>query len=511
MLVPDTMVDLVAQSDKLLVNSEEEHRAVPGLHDTIQGYSSRPSTEQRDCTSPRLRLWSHFLTAIGFMRSAVAWSVAFPKASASQRTREHEEDPQPADRQHFGEDAQRDARVDNVRRQVNERKLQLGTASQLQDKEWVAAQRKDDLSLPYRVATALSKQNNVSTQFARPSDVEPPLWSDGDNGARCIARTNQRPSSPGKKHASNMASTISGRDVAPRAVGQPDFTEYDEDIWRHHKQLEAKMIPSAQYMKHQRELNWTMRAMLVEWIVQVHQRFDLRPETLFLGVNYVDRFLSRRVVSPDRLLLLGAASVLIAVKYEEGEPIPLSSIDRITSRRYGVEMIERAERMILTTLQFELGWPGPLPFLRRTLLTDGDDDRVRALAEYFLEVSLMDRRFVSDLPSRTAAVSHFIARRMLDDGTRAGPQTTGIFVPDHGHQTDCHAQSGEYPVSELKSRASLLLVSCKQPWTHHAAIFRKYSKPQFKRVATFVQRRTQDGFNLQFLQGHEEQEMKSRG
>lgn len=212
------------------------------------------------------------------------------------------------------------------------------------------------------------------------------------------------------------------RRIKHSAAVQIVFTEYEEDILRYHKQLEAKMLPHAQYMKFQGELNWTMRAMLVDWLVQVHWKLELLPETLFLGVNYVDRFLSCRAVSSNRLQLLGAAAIAIATKYEEGEPIPLANINLITGKRYGIKMIEEAERMILTTLQFELGWPGPMVFLRRSLMIERDDERVIALTQYFLEVTLMDQRFIADLPSRTAAVSHLLARKMLDKGTWVSTQ-----------------------------------------------------------------------------------------
>lgn len=44
-----------------------------------------------------------------------------------------------------------------------------------------------------------------------------------------------------------------------------------------------------------------MRAILVDWLVDVHLKFKLVPETLFLTVNLIDRYLSKETVSKENL------------------------------------------------------------------------------------------------------------------------------------------------------------------------------------------------------------------
>ena len=77
------------------------------------------------------------------------------------------------------------------------------------------------------------------------------------------------------------------------------------------------MRPSANYMDLQQDIQWSMRSVLVDWVVQVHHRFQLLPETLFLSINYIDRFLSVKVVSVGKLQLVGATALFLAAKYEE--------------------------------------------------------------------------------------------------------------------------------------------------------------------------------------------------
>lgn len=70
-------------------------------------------------------------------------------------------------------------------------------------------------------------------------------------------------------------------------------------------------------MERQKDLHWKMRGILVDWLVEVHQKFRLLPETLFLAVNIIDRFLSLRVCSLPKLQLVGITALFIASKYEE--------------------------------------------------------------------------------------------------------------------------------------------------------------------------------------------------
>lgn len=71
------------------------------------------------------------------------------------------------------------------------------------------------------------------------------------------------------------------------------------------------------YIIAQTDLNAKMRSILVDWLIEVHRKFELMPETLHLTINIVDRFLSKKVVSRKELQLVGISSMLIACKYEE--------------------------------------------------------------------------------------------------------------------------------------------------------------------------------------------------
>ncbi|PIA53862.1 hypothetical protein AQUCO_00900447v1 [Aquilegia coerulea] len=71
------------------------------------------------------------------------------------------------------------------------------------------------------------------------------------------------------------------------------------------------------YMDSQPDINIKMRAILVDWLIEVHHKFELTPETLYLTIYIVDRYLSVKAVLRKELQLVGISAMLIASKYEE--------------------------------------------------------------------------------------------------------------------------------------------------------------------------------------------------
>lgn len=49
------------------------------------------------------------------------------------------------------------------------------------------------------------------------------------------------------------------------------------------------------------DINEKMRAILVDWLVEVHMKFKLLPETLYVTVNLIDRYLELEQVHRSKL------------------------------------------------------------------------------------------------------------------------------------------------------------------------------------------------------------------
>lgn len=69
-------------------------------------------------------------------------------------------------------------------------------------------------------------------------------------------------------------------------------SEYCSEIQLHMQMTEADTMPDGFYMKRQHDINENVRAILVDWLISVHAKFKLLPETLYLTVNLIDRYLS---------------------------------------------------------------------------------------------------------------------------------------------------------------------------------------------------------------------------
>ena len=247
--------------------------------------------------------------------------------------------------------------------------------------------------------------------------------------------------------------------------------EYAPEIFNYMHELEYRLVPDLNYMSNQDELKWEMRSVLIDWVVQVHNRFNLLPETLFLTVNYIDRFLSKRKVSLSRFQLVGAVALFIAAKYEEINCPTVQEVAYMADNAYTVDEFLKAERFMIDVLEFDMGWPGPMSFLRRTSKADDYDYETRTLAKYFLEITIMDSRFVASQPSWLAAGAHYLSRKLLN----------------RGHWTEAHVYYSGYTESQLRPLAEILLQNCRNAESNHKAIFEKYQERRYRRSSAFVQ------------------------
>ena len=256
--------------------------------------------------------------------------------------------------------------------------------------------------------------------------------------------------------------------------------EYGDEIFDYMRNLETRMAPNARYMDQQTEIQWSMRSVLMDWVVQVHQRFNLLPETLFLTVNYIDRFLSCKIVSLGKLQLVGATAIFVAAKYEEVQCPTISEIIYMVDGGYSADELLKAERFMLSMLQFELGWPGPMSFLRRISKADDYDLETRTVAKYFLEVTIMDERFVGCTPSFLAAGAHCMARLMI-----------------HGADwSKAHVYYSNFTWSQLRQLLIVILDCCEEPAKHHSAVFEKYQDKRYKKASMFVAQKLAMGFGV---------------
>ncbi|KZV68370.1 hypothetical protein PENSPDRAFT_582519 [Peniophora sp. CONT] len=262
------------------------------------------------------------------------------------------------------------------------------------------------------------------------------------------------------------------RDLDAEDEGDPLMvSEYVGEIFDYLKEIEKTSQANPEYMNNQKDLAWKMRGILTDWLIQVHMRFRLLPETLFLAVNVIDRFLSARVVSLAKLQLVGITCMFIAAKVEEIVSPSAHDFLRCADSSYTQLEILQAERYILKTLEWNMSYPNPIHFLRRASKADGYNVQVRTIAKYCMEIACVEWRLIAAPPSLLAAAALWLSRIML------GMEN---WTPDLAHYSS-------YPESALIPTANLMLNFILKP-VRHASFYKKYASKKFMKASIFCRK-----------------------
>eukprot|EP00934_Nitzschia_sp_Nitz4_P004301 Nitzschia sp. Nitz4//scaffold45_size130396//68624//70480//NITZ4_003453-RA/size130396-snap-gene-0.126-mRNA-1//1//CDS//3329552410//4291//frame0 len=221
---------------------------------------------------------------------------------------------------------------------------------------------------------------------------------------------------------------IAPHDQASRHDPQ-EASEYVTDIFQRLFASEEVCRPTP-YMHNQIEINAMMRCILVDWIIEVHMRFRLLPETLHLTINLIDRYLGvRQDVPRNELQLVGVTALLIACKYEEIYPPEVRDCVYVTDRAYTRQDVLDMEAKMVAALRFRLSVPTGHPFLVRFLHIVDATRLVRSLANFYYERLLQEYDALHFRPSLLAAVCVALALSNPDRLAHDAPLHEGPTVP----------------------------------------------------------------------------------
>lgn len=164
----------------------------------------------------------------------------------------------------------------------------------------------------------------------------------------------------------------------------------------------------------QPDINEKMRTILVDWLVEIHNKFDLMPETLYLTINIIDRFLSVKAVPRRELQLLGMGALITASKYEEIWAPEVNDLVCIADRAYTHEQVLAMEKTILRKLEWYLTVPTHYVFLVRFIKAAVADQKLENMVYFLSELGLMNYSTLSYSPSVVAASAVYAARCTLN-------------------------------------------------------------------------------------------------
>jgi hypothetical protein len=184
------------------------------------------------------------------------------------------------------------------------------------------------------------------------------------------------------------------------------------EITEHYRNVETKYMASHNYMEKQTDISHTMRTILVDWLVDVHHKFQFQTETLYLCVNIIDRFLSRKSVARNKLQLVGITAMLIAAKYEEIYVPEVKEFAHLSADAYVKDEVLRMERVILSTLDFNVTVTTVFPFLRRYLKCGTCNAQTQFISYYLSELAIMEYDSLKYTPSTLACAAIYLANKM---------------------------------------------------------------------------------------------------
>ncbi|CAK55764.1 unnamed protein product (macronuclear) [Paramecium tetraurelia] len=255
-------------------------------------------------------------------------------------------------------------------------------------------------------------------------------------------------------------------------IKDPQFTSlYNKEIYTYLLTQEEKYLVSNNYMNEQQQpdLNARMRAILLDWLIDVHLKFKLRDETLYVTTYLIDRFLNFKTTTRQQLQLVGVASLFIACKYEEIYPPDLKDFVYITDNAYTKQDVLEMEGQILQTLDFSITQPSSYCFLQRFGRIAGLDTKNLSLAQYLLELSIVDIKFMNYKPSFLSAAAIYLVHKI-----RKTPQS---WSEEMQKMTGYNEQELRYCAKEM----CLVLQSSDK--SNLQAVRKKFAQPKYQEVS----------------------------
>ena len=189
--------------------------------------------------------------------------------------------------------------------------------------------------------------------------------------------------------------------------------EYLNDIYINLLLEENKLFYriNQDYMDKQNDINYKMRAILVDWLIEVHYRFHFKRKTLFQTIYIIDLYLSQKTILKTQLQLLGIASLLISCKANEVYYPRIEEYVNITSNAYTKAELLNMEMDIMKTLNFEILSPTPEEFFNILSKVFNLNEMQHHFGEYFLDSALLDYKLLKYKPSTIAVSCTYIVMK----------------------------------------------------------------------------------------------------
>ncbi|XP_076376540.1 G2/mitotic-specific cyclin-B [Megalopta genalis] len=252
---------------------------------------------------------------------------------------------------------------------------------------------------------------------------------------------------------------------------------YSNDIYEYLRSLESKYPVRKGFLTTDQEVTPKMRCVLIDWLTEVHQQFRLLQETLYLTVAIIDRFLQAyHSIDRTRLQLVGVTAMFVASKYEEMYSPDISDFVYITDNSYSKEEVLQMEMLMIRTLDYSLGRPLPLHFLRRYSKAGKAVALHHTTAKYFLEQCLVHYEMCHYSPSLLAAAALYLAFAII--GNNDENKDKVVWTNTLAHYST-YNKTDVLPVVQEIARIIINADKIK-----YQAVRKKYAQSKYMKVST---------------------------
>ncbi|XP_070561140.1 G2/mitotic-specific cyclin-B-like [Ptychodera flava] len=189
--------------------------------------------------------------------------------------------------------------------------------------------------------------------------------------------------------------------------------------------MELKCCLAEGYLSKQDGITNCMRAVLVDWLIQVQCHLHLKDETLHLAVSLLDTFLNISPIRLEKLQLLGITCLLVASKVEERYPPDINMLCFLTDNSYSRRSVLQMEMIILRMLSFDLCHPTSVNFYDLYVnstafqLDDHKAQLVVDLGKYLMDLILVSTSVLPFPPSQRASAALALAMKVIMTGDKA--------------------------------------------------------------------------------------------
>ena len=191
--------------------------------------------------------------------------------------------------------------------------------------------------------------------------------------------------------------------------------EYLIDILNDYKSNTKNFIIKENYMNNQIDINKKMRKILINWLIEVHLKFKLKENTLFLSINLIDNFLSKNNnLNRKFLQLVGISSLLIASKYEEIFPPKINDFIFICDNAYNKNEILNMEKLILNSIDFNINFPTIFNFFEIYNQFFIFDKKIYFFCLFIIELTLLEIKFLNYSADEICASAIYFSMKIFN-------------------------------------------------------------------------------------------------